>query len=182
MRTIAVALMAIGVLVAAGGVVGMVASDDGPPAPPSAIETAPERTAEPGGAPSSTTTSPASTSTTTVEQAVRTFVPELVAAIRKGDNDFKFARLHPAVIERYGEKCKDGLSGAQPDFVIDVVSVGVAEPWDWVTDGVTATIVATPVTVKRSSAGGVLIDGVIHLAEAEGEMRWFTDCGTPLSS
>lgn len=177
MRTIAVVLMAIGVLVAAGGVVGMVASEGDRPAATDATAT---RRAS-----ASTTTARASqstTSTTTVEAAVRAFVPQLVAAIRSGDNGFKFDRLHPLVLERYGPPCRDGLSAAQPDFLMDVVSVGEPEPWAWETDGLSTTVDATPVTVKRSGPDGTVIDGVIHLAEAEGEIRWFTDCGTPSSS
>jgi hypothetical protein len=174
-RNIAVALMAIGVLLAAAGVAGMLATErDGPVATP-ATPTTPA-TATP------TTANRPTTSTTTVEAAVRAFVPRLVEAIRAGDNDFKFARLHPLVLARYGPSCRDGLSAAQPSFAMDVVSVGAPEPWAWETDGLSTTVEATPVMVKRSGADGALVDGVIHLAEAEGEIRWFTDCGTPASS
>ena len=178
MRTIAVALMAIGVLVAAAGVVGMVVSDGDEP---TATQDATASTVEPAST-STTAASLATTSTTTVEAAVRAFVPQLVAAIRSGDNGFKFDRLHPLVVERYGPPCRDGLSAAQPDFVMDVVSVGAPEPWAWETDGLSTTVQATPVMVKRSGPDGAVVDGVIHLAEAEGEIRWFTDCGTPSSS
>ena len=177
MRRIAVALMAIGILVAAGGVVGMVITGDTDGTSTASGESGPTTTVTVR-APSQSTTS-----TTTVEAAVRAFVPQLVAAIRAGDNDFKFARLHPLVLDRYGPACRNGLSAAQPAFVMEVVSVGALEPWAWETDGLTTTVEATPVAVKRSGAAdGALVDGVIHLAEAEGEMRWFTDCGTPSSS
>ena len=178
MRAVAVALMTIGLLLSAVGVVGMAA-------------TAGDRAGTESTAPEATTTSRVATTSTTValttpttaEGAVRAFVPQLVAAIRAGDNGFKFDRLHPTVIERYGVSvCRTGLSAAQPEFVMDIVSVGAPEPWDWTTDGRTTTVVATPVVVKRSSAEGALVDGVIHLAEAEGAIRWFTDCGTPASS
>lgn len=180
MRKVAVAAMVIGVLLAGVGVVGLAATagdeagtDD--TAGPTSKATSTSAT--------STTVATTATTTTTVEAAVRAFVPELVAAIRAGDNGYKFERLHPLVVQRYGEAtCRSGLTAAQPDFVMDVVSVGAPEPWDWVTDGLTTSVVAIPVNVKRSGADGALVDGVIHLAEAEGAMRWFTDCGTPSSS
>src|SRR5712692_461907 len=42
------------------------------------------------------------------------FLDRLDAAVRKGDTDFRVARLHPAVIARYGEdQCRTFLAGKQ---------------------------------------------------------------------
>ena len=164
-----------GVVIAAAGVVGQVTSDGDD----AATGVASQSTSTTTTTDASSTTTTAAPTTTTVPPAAA-FVPELVAAIRAGDNDFKYARLHPAVIDRYGEAiCRAGLSPAQPDFVMDVVSVGPPEAWDWVTDGVTTTIPDTiPVTVRRiGDDGTTLVEAVIHLADVEGEIRWFTDCG-----
>ena len=181
MRRVALVVMTIGVLVMAAGVIGMVTTGgDDASTPPEAA--APGTSTTSTSTTSSTTTTSEAT-TTSPEAAVRAFVPELVAAIRSGDNGFKFDRLHPLVLARYGDAtCRNGLSAAQPTFAMDVVSVGAPEPWAWETDGLSTVVTATPVEVKRTGADGAVVDAVIHLADAEGELRWFTDCGTPSSS
>jgi hypothetical protein len=170
-RALGGALLVVGVALALVGAVGELASDDGGDA--SAI--------------TSTTAVTAGTTTTTtrpdVEADVRAFVVDLAAAIRGGDAAFLLARLHPAVLERYGEdQCRavtDGL--ASPGLDLEVLDVGAPEAWDWQLDGETVSTrvdEAVPVRVRRTD-GASSEETEIHVAETEGVLRWFTDCGDP---
>lgn len=108
---------------------------------------------------------------------------ELEAAAAAGDVDALVERLHPAVIELYGEaRCREFLgrfAQARPRFRVE--SASGPEPFDFERDGrtvpvgeaLTARIV---ITVGDESTE----PQEAHVAEAGGTPRWFTDCGEPV--
>jgi hypothetical protein len=114
---------------------------------------------------------------------VEAFVPELVVAVQDGDVDFLLASLHPATIDRYGEEaCRIRVSFFDnPLFAMEVLEILDPAPWDYVTDDVSTTIPdAWEVRANLSGADVPPEAHVFHFAPAEGEVRWFTDCGSPL--
>jgi hypothetical protein len=112
------------------------------------------------------------------------FLNELDAAVRSGDVDLRLARLHPAVIARYGEQqCRDFLASQQDAKRRDrVKKVGKPEPFEYSTDNQSATIAdALPVQV-RATIKGKKGDRNIHLARVNGQLTYFIDCGQPLAA
>src|SRR6266699_1659973 len=67
---------------------------------------------------------------------VKKFLNEIDAAARAGNVDLRLARLHPAVIARYGEQqCRDFLAGQQDATRKDTsTKVGNPEPYEYATD------------------------------------------------
>jgi hypothetical protein len=115
---------------------------------------------------------------------VQKFLNELDAAVRSGDVDLRLARLHPAVIARYGEQqCRDFLASQQDAKRRDrVKKVGKPEPFEYSTDNQSATIAdALPVQV-RATIKGKKGDRNIHLARVNGQLTYFIDCGQPLAA
>jgi hypothetical protein len=111
------------------------------------------------------------------------FLDQLDAAVRRGDIDFRVARLNPAVIERYGEQqCRDFLAGQPPDNTRRdrVKRVGKPESFEYDTDKLSVTIAdATPVLVRETRLGKKA-DRDLHLARVNGGLTYFIDCGAPL--
>jgi hypothetical protein len=110
------------------------------------------------------------------------FLPVLSAAIRTGDEGFLFDRLHPVVVDVYGERaCRVYLR----DFVVPNSEFrfrSAAEPTEftWIADGM-ATLVQDVVNVDVTAVSEEgEIDRVIHLGLVEGSLRWFADCGDPV--
>jgi hypothetical protein len=126
--------------------------------------------------PSSTTSSTVAVRTETPDQ----FLADLQQAERGGDSAFLLARLHPAVIERYGEDvCRSQFASEPPDptSTFDVVGIDHTGPWDYTSDGQTTTIpntvfVLTNRTVHAQPAQQIQV----HIAPVDGQQRWFTDC------
>lgn len=111
------------------------------------------------------------------------FLDELDKAVRVRNIDFRVSRLHPAVIERYGEQqCRDFLSGQPEDNTRRdrVRRVGKPESFDYATDALSVTIPdAIPVLVRETRLGKKA-DRDLHLAPANGGLTYFIDCGGPL--
>jgi hypothetical protein len=113
---------------------------------------------------------------------VKKFLNEIDAAARAGNVDLRLARLHPAVIARYGEQqCRDFLAGQQDATRRDrVKKVGKPESFEYATDNQSTTIAdALPVQV-RATIKGKKGDRNIHLARVNGQLTYFIDCGQPL--
>jgi len=190
-RRLGAILLALGLLIAGAGVAG--ALSDGTIAGPTA--TTPPDSAGPTDATPAPTPAPTATPTPAPtptppptpdpEALVRELIDDLVAAIRAGDVDSTLPRVHPATIERYGEAaCLEELStrAADPTYDIVIRAIRPPAPWDYVTDGVSTTIDdAWTVEIDLTSAAG---SGAreVHLAPVDGDVRWFTDCGTPLGA
>jgi hypothetical protein len=125
-----------------------------------------------------------SAGTTAVAETPEEFFALFSAAIRSRDAAFLVDRLHPFVLERYGDAtCRAYLAQLDvPRFEARVLSTGAVQPWDWVTDGITRTVTdAIPVRVTRTENGSTYSESDTHVVRTDGRVRWFTDCGAPVA-
>jgi hypothetical protein len=167
----AIALMAAGVLAVAGGAVGLATNKGETPV---AVGSA-----SPSASPS-TSASP-SASPSPVAETVEEFLPVFQDAINSGDAAFLLDRLHPAVLDLYGEaQCRTGLTAFRdPTLRFKILSVAGPEPYVYDPDGREIPVEdAFKVRVRRTSQGTTKRTDV-HFALIGGQLRWFTDCGTP---
>jgi hypothetical protein len=176
------------------GIVGRVGSNGGgtaaapspsPPTPsPSPSETtAPSPTPTASVEPSpSEAPSPEPTETTAAETPEE-FFALFADAIRTGDVEFLLVRLHPVVLERYGrQQCRSQVAtiANDPGFDAKVRTVSDPGPYEFATDGQSATVEDTlTVGVTFTNANGSSRQDA-HVAYIDAELRWFTDCGDPL--
>src|SRR6266536_32932 len=119
--------MVVGALVAAGGLVGLGTVNDNKPPPP----TSPAAIASPTSSPSP------SASPSTAAETVEQFLPGFQGAIKSGDAAFLLARLHPAVLDLYGDaQCRTYLS-AFKDATLRYTILSVTGPgtYDYNPDG-----------------------------------------------
>jgi hypothetical protein len=110
------------------------------------------------------------------------FLAALATAIQEGDAAFQLERLHPAVIERYGEDgCRaDIATRTDPTRAFDITQVrDQPEPFDYASDGQSETIPETVVVEAQVTEDGATNPQEVHVAEVDGEFRYFSDCGTP---
>jgi hypothetical protein len=128
--------------------------------------------------------SPTAAPTFPTASDVEAFLPRLTAAFRGGDAAFLLKTLHPAVLQLYGKPaCRSYLSGLQdPTFDIVVQSISGPAPWTYERDGRSAPIDDAFAVHGSVTQAGTTADEVVHVAASGGSLRWFTDCGTPLSS
>jgi hypothetical protein len=128
--------------------------------------------------------SPTPEPTTDLVAEASAFYDALRLAIRTAEVEALLALVHPATVERYGEAaCRAYFAGlADPTF--DVVVHGVTAPlaWDYVTDERKTTIADAWTVDADLTANGTTTRRELHLAPdpADGDLRWFTDCGPPL--
>ncbi len=129
---------------------------------------------------SSPTPSPTPTATPSVE-TVDEFVAVFIEAFRTGDERFLQARLHPEVIELYGQdQCLARVTAFEDaTFDIGVESVTGPAEWTWEVDEV-----ATPIPDTYTITGTITREGEatpteIHYSLVDGTLHWFTDCGDP---
>jgi len=115
---------------------------------------------------------------------VKKFLNELDAAVRAGNVDFRLARLHPAVIARYGEQqCRDFLAGQRdPTRKDKVTKVGKPESFEYASDNQSATVADSLPVLVRETNKGKKGDRNIHLARVNGQLTYFIDCGQPLTA
>ena len=151
---------------------------------PSPVGPAPTPAASPTAAAEQTLAPPSVAPSPTADPLaqVQALYARLVPAVRSADAGTLLALLHPATIERYGETaCRATFSSLQdPAFDIVPRSVGSPGPWNWERDGRSTTIPdAWPIQVDLTSQGATSSTEV-HVAPVGGELRWFTDCGTPI--
>lgn len=162
------ALVVTGCLAMAAGVVWLVSSssDD-----------------EPAAAPTTAATQATTTTTTPPAETPEEFFERWVAALRGGDAELLFERLHPTMFDRYDEAaCRAYLGGLRaPIAEAEVLEVGGTGTWSWETDGLARDIPdATTVRVRRTEDGDTFIENDTHVVVGDdGLVRWFTDCGTP---
>lgn len=200
-RRSGVALLVAGIALIAVGAIGMLGagstSTDGAPseaaasAAPSVAASASVAPTAPIATPSSAPTAPPVPTATPAPPSptpdprtlIAAFYEGLDPAIRAADADTLVPLLHPATIERYGEPaCRTYLGGlADPTLDIEVASVTGPDPWDYVTDDLTTTIPDTWTVQAAFTSQGTTSDRELHVALVNGEVRWFTDCGTPLA-
>jgi hypothetical protein len=116
--------------------------------------------------------------------AVTALYARLVPAIRANDVETLIALLHPATIERYGESgCRAYFAALRdPTFAIVVRSVATPAPWTWDRDGRSTTIPDAWAVQADLTSNGTTEAQEVHVAPVGDEVRWFTDCGTPVGS
>jgi hypothetical protein len=109
------------------------------------------------------------------------FVVALGRALQNHDSAFLRARLHPAVIERYGSAACDAYAaGPRTPIEFTVQSATAPVVYSWSTDGLTRDVPGTNSVDVTSVAEGQAQPATIHVAYVDGTWRWFTDCGDPL--
>jgi hypothetical protein len=138
----------------------------------------PSRSAEP-----TATIAPTASPSPTVDPGpVESFADELSAAISNGRRAYLLERLHPAVIERYGQRaCRLYTRAiAGDDIRWEILGTSGPESWTYITDE-TETIIDDAATVTVLQPGADPEQRELHFAPFEGTWRWFTDCGDPLS-
>jgi hypothetical protein len=116
------------------------------------------------------------------EETPEEFLAALATAIQQGDADFQLERLHPVVIERYGEDtCRADIAmRTDPTRAFNDPQVrGEPEDFDYASDGLSQIIPDTVVVDAQVTAEGATAAQAVHLAEVDGEFRYFSDCGTP---
>jgi hypothetical protein len=95
--------------------------------------------------------------------------------------------LAPAVIERYGRAACEAQLGGQapePSRAFEILEIGPPAPWDYERDGLSTTIGdAIPARVRVTGptpSGDATTEAELHVQLVDGQVRWFSDCGTPL--
>ncbi|MBI2237467.1 MAG: hypothetical protein HYU54_02950 [Actinobacteria bacterium] len=180
-RLAGLALIVVGALSVAVGALGIALdSGEGEASAPS-----PSPTASPAGSPAASpaeATTPPATPSPEVE-SLEEFLRAFARAFRTGEEDFLLDRLHPAVIDLYGEEqCRAFVAGIQ-DRTAEFTQQSVEGPtvFRWKVDGsVTRVEDVLTVTITRIREGEETTQE-IHLGIVEGTLRWFTDCGEPSS-
>lgn len=162
-----------------------------PPADRAAGATTPTKTNDTGAA--GATTAPPSTSTSTAADPTSStvapateppqqFLTALAAAIASGDSTFRYDRLNPAVIKRFGEPaCRAYVASGAPDRTAAFTVLKVSEPanYDWTTDGLTTTVPNTLTVTVRRTSNGQQSQADVHITEVDGKFTYYADCGTP---
>lgn len=126
---------------------------------------------------------PPSASASPIVESPEEFVAAFTTAIQTNDVSFLLGRLHPRVLELYGqEACAAYVpSVINPDFELTIRESSGPETWEWVIDDVTSEIADSyAVEVSRMEGGQTLIQEIHVARRAEGDIGWFTDCGDPL--
>ncbi|MBN2556754.1 MAG: hypothetical protein JXA97_12510 [Anaerolineales bacterium] len=116
------------------------------------------------------------------EQAIA-FIAAMNAAHEDGDSRFLYSHLHEAVLERYGpSQCQLYLEQVAGS-ISDLEATDVVHPVDFTysTDGVGLFVPDAVRLEIRYVAQGETHEGVMHILLEDGEGKWFTDCGQPLS-
>ncbi len=195
-RVAALGATVVGFVLLIAGVVGTLVSDDGAPrvapqptaTPEAPAEEAAEAPAEeppeaPPEEPAEEEPEAPPEEPAEEEEGVEEFYASLGEAIRTGDADFLFARLHPEVLELYGEdQCRASVERLDnPDYEIEVIAVGEARRFLFgKREGLKIPVADTiPVEIVQR-AGDQEVEQTAHVARVDGELRWFTDCGDPI--
>lgn len=187
-RSLGITLMVGGVVIALIGVVGWLRSGDRDPEARTTTTTSATTTiADPGTTSSSTTTTvsttttsttiPTTTTTTTIDAgpAIESFMEQFTDAIAREDTDFLLARLHPAVLDLFGqEACRAFISE-------EILQLEQYRLIGEVTGPTPQAIADVRVDIYRAPAAFVF-QGQEFTSEAgfaleDGEVRWFTQCG-----
>ena len=128
------------------------------------------------GAPATTTST--SSIAPTVEAADE-FLQQLSESLATGDGSFALSRLHPKVIETFGQDVCNQTVPATDDqtFNLTLVSEGAHGPWDWPQpDGTTIRIDDAVTFDVQITQQGSTAPAQVHLVLLDGMWRWFTYC------
>jgi hypothetical protein len=117
------------------------------------------------------------------EEAVEAFLKAFAFAIRSQDATFLYNRLHPSVLDRYGEAtCQAYINQFNiPDFDIEVLSISGPAMWEYERDDLSSTVYNAFSIQANVTSDGEVSESELHLAPGLGGLlRWFTDCGDPV--
>jgi hypothetical protein len=117
------------------------------------------------------------------KEAVEKFLVD--EAVREGNTQFRVARLHPEVIDRYGEQqCRDFLAGPDagpdPSRKDKVLRVDKPEAFDFTTDDGAIPVANAQLVLVKETFKKKTTERELHVASVNGELRYFIDCGAPL--
>jgi hypothetical protein len=119
-----------------------------------------------------------------VADAIESFVEVFNTAFEGGDTGSLYQLLHPSVIELYGEEACLAYMNTIVETptsleYIDATKVGA---WDWERDGATISVEHAYSVMVNFTAREQTIQQEIHLTlPGDDSVRWFTDCGDPLT-
>jgi len=185
-RSLGFGLIVVGGLMAVIGLVGMLTSDDdtglttspttiggrattsSTSAPTTSATLAPTTSAS-----SSTTTSSTTTTVTDLTSEIEAFVPQFADAITRGDIDFLYDSLHPAVLDLFSEElCRDFIEAE----ILLLVEYRLTGP---VTGPVDVTLGESRIATYEGPVAfrfqGQDFNSVSTFAFQDG-VRWFTEC------
>jgi hypothetical protein len=115
---------------------------------------------------------------------VQEFLDELDEAVRTSNVDFRLARLHPVVIDRYGEQqCRDFLASPEaqdPSRKDKVKRVDRPAAFEFTTDDGNIPIPDAQFVLVSETYRKKKSQRELHVARFDGEYRYFIDCGVPL--
>lgn len=117
-----------------------------------------------------------------LSEGPRDFLAGFTAAVQDGDVDWLLVRLNPAVIQRYGEdQCRSYLRSSVIDPTMRLQVSGVTGPgtWQWSTDGRSTVVDEVYRVDAHRFLRGSETTGNLWLANVDGNLTWFADCGTP---
>ncbi len=175
----------VGLIGVLGGGGGTSSAAGGAPTSPTTAAS-PSPTAEPSPSPTAEP-SPSPTAEPTEEPAAETpeeFFAALGSAFADGDVRFLLPRLHPFVLDRYGEEqCRASLGALDvPDYAVEVLAVQGDGSYVYETDDVRRRVHgATTVRVRFTEDGETFVETDVHVVLQDGRYRWLTDCGTPVA-
>jgi hypothetical protein len=119
-----------------------------------------------------------------VRSAIDIFVQTFNAAFQDGDVDTLHQLLHPAVFELYGvDACRTYLEGVVTNTIqIEVAEVTRVGAWNWEIDGQSTPLDFIYKVVVDLTFQGQTNSLEFHLSlPGDDSVRWFTDCGEPLT-
>jgi hypothetical protein len=119
------------------------------------------------------------------KEAVKKFLDRLDEAVREGNTEFRVARLHPEVLDRYGEQqCRDFLAGPEagpdPSRKDKVLRVDKPEAFDFTTDDGAIPVANAQLVLVKETFKKKTTERELHVASVNGQLHYFIDCGAPL--
>lgn len=190
-RRAGASMLIVGLVLAGIGTMGLAAGGDGVegtaggPDASATSGSSPEPTATPvPSRPATPVPSPTPTPTPSPDPdlLLADFITDLTGAIRAGAVGSLGARLHPAVIDRYGRAaCDEQLASraADPSFTVEIIEFRAPASWDYVTDELSTIIDGATAVNGNVTANGTPTARDLHFAIVDDTVLWFTDCGTP---
>jgi hypothetical protein len=185
-RIAGASLVVAGVGASIVGLIGLLGGGEG--ADPATAASTPEPSASPAASgtasptPSAEPTHASPTAEPEPPETPEVFFAALGRAFRSGDTRFLLSRLHPFVIDRYGEaSCRAYLAGLDvPEYEVEVLDVEGDERFLYETDGLRRRVPsATAVRIRFTEDGDTFIETTGHIVGSGDGFLWFTDCGAP---
>lgn len=108
------------------------------------------------------------------------FLDSLDIAHQSGDVDALLGSLDQATIDRYGsDQCRAYMEQVAGSFADPTLVSAGAEPWDYLTDGVSTNVPDAWNLLIDVTLGGTRQQVPMHVRPVDDQIYWFTDCGQP---